>query len=103
MKLSYLAVDPDDAFPNDFNTVACSGTARFEGDVDVVRWILWRSNAVTFTLQNLSPFTVLTPERRERTDYPGCLDPAWIARADAIRAKCTVPTNPLPTTPEPRP
>ena len=46
---------------------------------------------------------MLTAEHRERTDNPGCLDPAWIARADAIRAKCTVPAGPPPTDPEPRP
>ena len=103
MTLSFLAIDPDDAFPNDFKSVACSGTARFKGDVAPVQWILWRNNAITFTMHNRSPFTVLTPEHRERTDNPGCLDPAWIARADAIRAKRTVPAGPPPSDPEPRP
>ena len=64
MTLSFLAIDPDDAFPNDFKSVACSGTARFKGDVAPVPWILWRNNAVTFTMQNRSPFSVHRAHRR---------------------------------------
>ena len=95
MALSHLTIDPPDAFPNDFKSVACSGTAHFDGDVGPVQWILWRNGSVTFTVQDLrSPFTVLTAEHRDRTDNPGCLDPTWIARADAVRAKCTTPMAP---------
>ena len=104
MELSHLAIDPADAVPNDFASVARSGIVRFAGYAGPVRWILWRSGTVTFTVDNLSPFSVLTTEHRARTDYPGCLDPTWISRAYALRANCTAaPARPLPNNPEPRP
>ena len=97
MPIRHISSDPSGAFP-DFQSVTDSGVVRFHGDVSPVKWIAWANGAVTFTRPDLSPFTVLTADHRERTDNPGCVDPTWIACADAIRAKVALPgaLQPLP-------
>ena len=97
MQIRQISSDPSDAFP-DFQSIADSGVVRFHSHVSSVKWIAWTNGAVTFTLPDLPPFTVLTAEHRARTDNPGCIDPAWIARAGAIRAKVAFPAalQPLP-------